>query len=255
MDDPLKIMMMRQSRKKRNNILEQIYRSSPPPSPSPPSPSPPSHLQTVKKGDPPEIKYENEIPSKQPSSKNAVVPSRDRDRVTDVYTDGACQGNGKKNSIGGIGVFFGDGDVRNVSRRIRRQKITNQTMELLASCVAIETFFDGADTGRKTEERLRVCTDSEYVVKSMNAWAKGWERSGWKTRFGKPVSNVDLMQRLYALKQRFGVTFVHVPAHRSRPDPDDPSSSSPSSYAHWYGNNRADAFATASIAGTRTQNR
>jgi len=169
-----------------------------------------------------------------------------------VYTDGACQGNGKKNSIGGIGVFFGDGDVRNVSRRIRREKITNQTMELLASCVAIETFFD-EDKGEKGEkgEGLRVCTDSEYVVKSMNSWATGWERSGWKTRLGKPVSNVDLMQRLYALKKRFGVTFVHVPAHRSRPSPNDPSHS----YAHWYGNHRADAFATASIAGTGTQNR
>ena len=35
-----------------------------------------------------------------------------------VYTDGACSKNGKEGASAGIGVYFGEGDPRNISRRI-----------------------------------------------------------------------------------------------------------------------------------------
>ena len=34
-----------------------------------------------------------------------------------VFTDGACRNNGKQNAIAGIGVYFGENDIRNVSRK------------------------------------------------------------------------------------------------------------------------------------------
>ena len=48
-----------------------------------------------------------------------------------VYTDGACSNNGRPNAKAGLGVFFGDGDSRNVYKRIVGKQ-TNNVAELSA---------------------------------------------------------------------------------------------------------------------------
>jgi ribonuclease HI len=40
-----------------------------------------------------------------------------------IFTDGSCINNGKKNSKGGIGVFFGDNDTKNVSQELTCEKM------------------------------------------------------------------------------------------------------------------------------------
>ena len=57
-----------------------------------------------------------------------------------VFTDGACLNNGKKNSIGAIGIYFNDNDNDNMGQVITDNgaKITNQTMELLATIQALK---------------------------------------------------------------------------------------------------------------------
>jgi len=159
-----------------------------------------------------------------------------------VYTDGACINNGKLHPVGGIGVFFGEGDARNVSRRVfpSEEKITNQTMELLACCEAIETFY-GSETA--DDALLCVFSDSEYVVKAMNSWVRGWERAGWKTSTGKPVSNLGLVKKLHALRLAHNVRFVHVSAHRAPPAPGRPQWE----HRRWKGNMCADELARASV--------
>lgn len=53
--------------------------------------------------------------------------------VFDVFVDGSCSHNGMKDSVGGIGVFWGDNDPRNISEQIiySSQNITNQKAELI----------------------------------------------------------------------------------------------------------------------------
>ena len=36
-----------------------------------------------------------------------------------VYTDGACSNNGNSNAKAGMGVYFSENDMRNVSKRIK----------------------------------------------------------------------------------------------------------------------------------------
>ena len=48
-----------------------------------------------------------------------------------VYTDGSCYGNGAKESYGGIGIFFGQNDPRNVATPYM-DKPTNNRAELAA---------------------------------------------------------------------------------------------------------------------------
>lgn len=167
--------------------------------------------------------------------------------TTVAYTDGSCVNNGHRNAVGGIGVYFGPGDPRNTSERIPAgDKATNQTMELLACLRAIDLVHTAVPVPAHTSvpapsPRLTICTDSEYVVKSMNSWARGWERNGWLTQNKRPVANQVLLRRLFALKNRHCVTFVHVPAHRSEPR-DVPRESDV--YRHWLGNLHADRLAT-----------
>lgn len=84
-----------------------------------------------------------------------------------VYTDGSCFNNGKTNAKGSIGVFFGDGDNRNLSLIIDNMKITNQTMELIACIKALDLL--------KENENAYIYTDSMYVKQCVTQWFKLWE--------------------------------------------------------------------------------
>lgn len=163
--------------------------------------------------------------------------------TTSVFTDGACAKNGSRRATGGIGVFFGDGDPRNVSipgSETATAKITNQTMELSAIIKALEII---------SQERLNVprkvdlYSDSEYCIKSLTVWIINWQRNGWKTAFGKgDVKNKDLLVRAWDLMQALKsqgilLSFMHVRSHQAPPSRDHPS------YFTWYGNEQADRLA------------
>ena len=53
-----------------------------------------------------------------------------------VFTDGACSNNGKPNAKAGLGVYFGNKDPRNTSKRVVGKQ-TNNIAELSA---IIEVF-------------------------------------------------------------------------------------------------------------------
>ena len=56
-----------------------------------------------------------------------------------IFCDGSALNNNSKKAdrAGGIGVFFGDDDQRNISEIITLAKITNQVAELLACIKAL----------------------------------------------------------------------------------------------------------------------
>ncbi|KFG63024.1 ribonuclease HI protein [Toxoplasma gondii RUB] len=81
----------------------------------------------------------------------ASAPARMRDdaRILYIYTDGACRSNGRgKEAKAGVGVFFGDGDPRNVSRRLTGQPQTNQRAELQAILDALVLLKAWEEAGR-----------------------------------------------------------------------------------------------------------
>jgi ribonuclease HI len=154
-----------------------------------------------------------------------------------VFVDGSCFNNGKKNSSGGIGVFFGDGDPRNAACRIVEGKVTNQTMELRACWKAMETI----NRTRRQDETFVIYTDSMYALNCMTSWAKTWKRKGWKTKDGHPVSNLGLIKPMHEVFEaspwiRLEYTRAHGPQPESRTSRE---------YRLWYGNDRAHRLATA----------
>lgn len=71
----------------------------------------------------------------------------DRGKVV-IFTDGACSNNGFEGAVAGVGVWFGDGDGRNVSEGLPGSIQTNQRAEMMGVIRALEVVLQGgADVG------------------------------------------------------------------------------------------------------------
>jgi ribonuclease HI len=152
-----------------------------------------------------------------------------------VFSDGAAQNNGKANAVGGIGVWFGDGDPRNISKGYVNGaacKVTNQTMELLAAVSALQACATSSARGD-----VVLFTDSMYAIQCATKWYIGWKRNGWKTATGKPVLNQALIEALVTWIDKTGARLEHVRSHRTEP------AKNTMAHAVWYGNRMADALA------------
>ncbi|KAJ1927187.1 hypothetical protein IWQ60_003153 [Tieghemiomyces parasiticus] len=125
-----------------------------------------------------------------------------------VYTDGMALRNGQADASGGVGVYFGPGDSRNISEPLKGARQTNQRAGLEAIKRAVES------TPRNVP--LRVRTDSSYAVGGLSDWGDRWESNGWTNSRGQPVANKDLFKEIGGLvKERTApTTFEHVYAHR-----------------------------------------
>jgi ribonuclease HI len=132
-------------------------------------------------------------------------------RITNLYTDGACSGNPGPGGWGTV-AYFDDGTCHELGGRDRAT--TNNRMEMQAAISALE-FFVSTD---RTEQCV-LYTDSEYLIKGITQWVKGWKKKGWKTAAGKPVLNQDLWETLDRLDRqvqsqtKVPVSWQHVRGH------------------------------------------
>ena len=120
----------------------------------------------------------------------------------EIYTDGACSGNPGPGGWGAILRFRTAQKVYEKELSGGEANTTNNRMELMAVCVALEALkFDGSD--------VTVYSDSKYVVDAVTkGWVFGWE----KKRFaGK--KNPDLWMRFLRIYRRHNVRFVWVKGH------------------------------------------
>ncbi len=155
-----------------------------------------------------------------------------------IFTDGAVPNNQiKGNRKGGVGVFFGENDPRNISFSLSESftlKVTNQVCELLACIKAIEKISSTEKIGKNN---IIINTDSMYIVNTINEWAKKWEKNNWKKSDNKSIQNEELVKQLYYLSLNLNVKFNHVKAHTKSPSKDSLE------YFNWYGNYMADQLA------------
>jgi ribonuclease HI len=152
-----------------------------------------------------------------------------------IYTDGAVPSNQYGgNRKGGIGVFFGENDPRNISYSIKEDKmtkVTNQVCELTACLMALESINQTFN-----RNNITIYTDSMYVVNSMTLWAKKWKINNWKKSNNTLILNKELIEKLYNLTLKLNVNYQHVKAHTNKP-------SDKNLFVHWYGNMMADKLA------------
>ena len=67
--------------------------------------------------------------------------------------------------------------------------------------------------------RSRSKSDSEYVVRAMNAgWPYAWKKQGWRRRGSKMATNRDLWAKLLDLCDKYDVRFEWVKGHAGHPE-------------------------------------
>jgi ribonuclease HI len=108
--------------------------------------------------------------------------------IESLYSDGACKGNPGPGGWGAV-AYFKDGSVSELGGR--DLATTNNRMEMQAAIAALNFFIQSGQ-----QEPCTLYTDSEYVIKGITSWLKGWKSKGWKTSTGKPVLNQDLWEVL-----------------------------------------------------------
>ena len=113
-----------------------------------------------------------------------------------IYTDGSTLSNGQTAAIGGVGVFFGPLDKRNISEPLTGSKQTNQRAEL----TAIQRALEVAPKDRK----IIILSDSKYAISCVTEWFLKWREKNWMNSSNKSVENKDLIQKiLEMLEERF----------------------------------------------------
>ena len=152
----------------------------------------------------------NTVPTK-PAPKQSI--DLNDGNIINIYTDGSCINNGKKNAKGGVGVFFNHTDARNVSMKLNVARPTNQLAELTAISMALDIIQ--SELGKKS---IYIYTDSLYSIKCIKNFSPAWERSKWKKKDGSEIKNLEVIQKIYRIDKVYKINFVHIRAHTNKQD-------------------------------------
>jgi ribonuclease HI len=129
-----------------------------------------------------------------------------RDKIVEIFTDGACSGNP---GPGGYGSLLRYGDV---TKEISgcAPDTTNNRMEMMAVIEALRQL--------KRPCRITLYTDSKYVMRGMTEWVSGWIRRNWVNSQKKPVVNRDLWEKILDLSKPHQIEWKWVQGHKGHPE-------------------------------------
>jgi len=123
------------------------------------------------------------------------------ENIVEIFSDGACSGNP---GIGGYGAILRYGAKTKEISGCELQT-TNNRMELMAVIEALRLI--------KRPCKIRVLTDSNYVVKGMTEWISGWIKRNWINSKKGPVLNRDLWEILLRLSRPHEIEWIWIKGH------------------------------------------
>ena len=127
-------------------------------------------------------------------------------QLVEIATDGACKGNP---GPGGWGALLRFG--RHEKELSGGEALTtNNRMELTAAIEALRVLTRPC--------RIKLSTDSKYVMDGLTRWIHGWRKNGWRTADKKPVKNAELWQALFAETQKHEIEWIWVKGHAGNAD-------------------------------------
>jgi ribonuclease HI len=195
-------------------------------------------------------------------------------KVLKAYTDGSCLNQKYINDplkprIAGIGVFFADDSELNVSEAFELDNPTNIRAELMAVYIAMQIMYDHYQMFKDEIDNLyyKIHIDCKYVIDCFQPsitktgqkvrpyvniwkpklWTPGNGYDNWVKNDGSVPANLEFIVPMYELLLKFDnkLEFVKVAAHKKEPP------QGTKEHKHWYGNSKADEFATAASAAKR----
>lgn len=130
-----------------------------------------------------------------------------------IHADESCLGNQFKDrqrpggAAGLLEFWRGDAWVRK-DFWLSEADTTNNRMALMSAIAGLGAI--------RRPSRIRFVSDSQYLVRGMNEWVRGWRARGWKRKRGA-VENVELWQRALGLAESHKVTWEWVRGHSGNP--------------------------------------
>lgn len=129
--------------------------------------------------------------------------------VVHVHADESCLGNQFKDrdnpgGAGGLVEHQMDGRWERWDYWISEPATTNNRMALRSAIEVLEAL--------KRPCAVRFTSDSQYLVKGMSEWVRGWKARGW-TRKAGPIENLELWQALDRAAARHRVEWRWVRGH------------------------------------------
>lgn len=135
-----------------------------------------------------------------------------------LYTDGGCRGNPGPGAYAFV-VQDEKGEVLAEGVEFESHT-TNNKMELSGPIRGLQEIKDVlASVGKDSLlTKVKVMTDSKYVVDGMKSWVKTWKARGWKKADNKTPENIELWQQLDLLKNSFfDIEWIWVKGHGGHP--------------------------------------
>ena len=129
-------------------------------------------------------------------------PKHIRDGRIHIFTDGSAS---THDGSGGWGVLLIQGE--------REVRISGSKMETTVGEMEMMAVLEGLRKMVHFELPVIFYIDSQYVVKSITIWWRGWKHNGWITASGKPVKHVPLIQEILALSIEENVAFRWIKGH------------------------------------------
>ena len=126
--------------------------------------------------------------------------------VVEISTDGACKGNPGPGGWGAL-LRFGSHEKELSGGEAMT---TNNRMELTAAIEALRLLTRPC--------KIKLSTDSKYVMDGLTRWIHGWRKNGWRTADKKPVKNAELWQALFAETQKHEIEWIWVKGHAGNAD-------------------------------------
>lgn len=139
----------------------------------------------------------------------------------EIYTDGACILNGKKNANSSFAFIiyvndtvFGK-DAKKITNELafisldEKFKHTNQKAELLAIYYSLLHLKNNMQINT-SKNLIRLYSDSEYSIKCLTEWCMNWSTKEWEVK-----KNTDILRKILQLLPSFNISFQHIKSHQT----------------------------------------
>ena len=132
-----------------------------------------------------------------------------------VHLDESCLGTGRDGDNPGGGGALIEVRVRGIIERrdvfVSAPATTNNRMALAGATAVLEVLG-----GKGRRFQVAMVSDSQYLVKGMNEWVRGWEARGWRRREGE-IENLELWQALVEAARKHDPRWLWVRGHKGHP--------------------------------------
>jgi len=124
-----------------------------------------------------------------------------------VFTDGSSRGNPGPGGWAAIILEKNNSEQPEHVREIggREKMTTNNKMEMTAAIQALKNIPENSE--------IKICTDSEYLMKGITGWIENWQKNNWRTKDKREVLNRKLWEELLAETKIRKVKWEKVAGH------------------------------------------